>query len=119
MTKKDENDIEQMLLKQKSLDDLIKIKMEEEIKAEFNRKKEKPSKKIIKEIAQVPKDLIFSKQAVYKVFNRTNKVETYINGFQAEAMLGLQNNVRAKIKAGEMDAFSTSNAYVKFEYIEC
>ena len=48
-----------------------------------------------------------------------NKTETYINGMQAEAMIGLQSSVREKVKNGQMDAFSTDGAYVKFEQIEC
>jgi len=117
--KKDEQDLEQRLLSHASLDELIKMKMEEELKAEFDKAKEMPKSVIITDISKVPTKLIFSKQAVYKIFNRLNKTETYINGMQAEAMLGLQNSIREKIKSGQMDAFSTDSAYVKFEKIEC
>ena len=117
--KKDETDMEQRLLSHASLDDLIKMKMEEELKAEFEKSNEKPKKQIITDIAKVPKNLIFSKYAVYKMFNRINKLETYLNGLQAEAMLGLQTVIREKIKSGQMDAFSTESAYVKFDKIEC
>lgn len=116
--KKETNDVEQRLLNSASLDELIKIKMEEELKAELEKAKEKPKKKIVTDISKVPPELIFSKEAVYKLFNRNNKTETFINGIQAEAMLGLQNNIREKIKLGQMDAFSTDNAYIKFEKIE-
>lgn len=118
MTKKETNEIEQRLLSQASLDELIKIKMEEELKVELEKAKEKPRKKIVTDISKVPSELIFSKEAVYRLFNRNNKTETYINGIQAEAMLGHQNNVREKVKSGQMDAFSTDNAYVKFEKVE-
>jgi len=117
--KKDEQDLEQRLLSHASLDELIKMKMEEELKAEFDKAKEKPERVTITDISKVPTKLIFSKQAVYRIFNRLNKTETYINGMQAEAMLGLQNSIREKIKSGQMDAFSTDSAYVKFEKIEC
>lgn len=117
--KKETSEQEQRLLSQTSLDDLIKMKMEEELKAEFEKSKEKPKKQIITDVSKVPSELIFSKQAVYKIFNRINKIETYINGLQAESMLGLQNATREKIRTGQMDAFSTENAYVKFEKIEC
>ncbi len=116
--KKDEKDIEQRLLSHASLDELIKMKMEEELKVEFDKSKENFQKTIITEISKVPTDLIFSKKAVYKMFNRINKSETYLNGMQAEAMIGLQNNIRDKVKSGQMDAFSTDSAYVKFESIE-
>lgn len=116
--KKEINQAEDRLLNQTSLDDLIKMKMEQELKTEFEKSKEKHMPKVITDISEVPTDLIFSKKAVYKIFNRTNKTETYLNGVQAEAMLGMQISLREKIKTGQMDAFSTENAYVKFEKIE-
>lgn len=116
--KKEVNEVEQRLLGNASLDELIKIKMEEELKAEFKKAKERPQKQVITDISKVPSELIFSKQTVYKVFNRVNKIETYINGLQAEGMLGLQTSIREKIKSGQMDAFSTDTTYVKFEKIE-
>lgn len=118
MTKKNDNEIEQRLLNHASLDELIKLKMEEELKAEFEKSKQISQKQIITDISKVPLDLLFSKQAVYKMFNRANKTETYLNGLQAEAMLGLQTAMREKIKLGQIDAFSTENAYVKFEKVE-
>lgn len=118
MTKQDDNELEQRLLKSASLDELIKMKMEEELQIEIDKSKEKLEKQVITAISQVPTHLIFSKQSVYKIFNRVTKTETYINGLQAEAMLGLQTAIRGKIKAGEMDAFSTDTAYIKFEKVE-
>jgi len=117
--KKQDDDIEQRLLSHASLDELIKMKMEEELQAEFKMAESKPEKKIITDISKVPENLVFSKQAVYKMFNRLNKTETYLSGVQAEAMLGLQTNIREKIKLGQMGAFSTENAYVRFEKVEC
>lgn len=117
--KKEFNNDEQRLLSSNSLDDLIRLKMEEELKAEFEKSKQKPKLKVVTDISQVPVELIFSKKAVYKVFNKINKTQTYINGVQAESMLGLQTVVRNKILAGQTDAFSTDNAYVKFAKVEC
>lgn len=116
--KKDEKDTEQRLLNTTSLDELIKIKMEQELKEEIEKSKNPIQKKIITDISKVPSELIYSKGATYKMFNRINKSETYLNGIQAEAMLGLQNNIREKIKNGQLDAFSTDSAYVKFESVE-
>jgi len=118
MTKQSDN-LERRLLSDASLDELIKMKMEEELNAEFNKLKEQPKKEVITDISKVPKKLIFSKQAVYRLFNRINKTETYINGVQAEAMIGLQSAIRNKLQAGEISTFSTEDAYVKFEKIEC
>lgn len=117
--KKDINEQEQRLLKSASLDELIKLKMEEELQIEIDKSKEKSEKQVITDISKVQTSLIFSKQSVFRIFNRITKVETFINGLQAEAMLGMQTAIRGKIKAGEMDAFSTDTAYVKFEKVEC
>jgi len=116
--KKQLNDYEQRLLNHASLDELIKMKMEQELQAEIDKLNEVPQKQIVTEISKVPRELVFSKRAVYKIFNRINKTETYLNGLQAEAMLGVQNAVREKIRSGQLDVFSTDTAYVKFDRIE-
>jgi hypothetical protein len=116
--KKELNDAEERLLNHKSLDELIKLKMEEEMQAEIAKSKLPPEKKILTQISDVPQNMIFSRQSVFKVFNRKNKTETFINGVQAEAMLGVQTLVKEKIKTGITDTFSTENLYVKFEKIE-
>lgn len=116
--KKNLNDYEQRLLNHASLDELIKMKMEKELQDEIDKLKETPQKQVITDITKVPSELIFSKKAVFKIFNRINKTETYLNGMQAEAMLGVQNAIREKIRSGQLDVFSTDTAYVKFEKIE-
>lgn len=112
------NDYEQRLLSHASLDELIKMKMEQELQAELDKLSEAPKKQVVKDITKVPPELIFSKKAVFKIFNRINKTETFLNGLQAEAMLGVQNSIREKIRSGQLDVFSTDTAYVKFEEIE-
>ncbi len=119
MKNKDE-DIEEMLLGSASLDDLIRMKIESEFQDEMKKAQEKKlnrERKIYTKISEVPKDYIFSKDAVFKYYNRHNKLETYINGIQADALLGLQNNIRVKILNGELSTFSTDDAYVKFEKV--
>ena len=119
MKNKDE-DIEEMLLGSASLDDLIRMKIESEFQEEMKKAQEKKlnrERKIYTKISEVPKDYIFSKDAVFKYYNRHNKLETYINGIQADALLGLQNNTRVKILNGELSTFSTDDAYVKFEKV--
>jgi hypothetical protein len=115
--KNDENRIEERLLSNASLDELIRMKMEEEIAKTFEKSKQKPQKQVITDISKVPQKLIFSKFAVYKLFNKSNRTETFINGLQAEAMLGVQNTVRERIGSGKTDVFSTDSAYVKFEKV--
>lgn len=114
------NDMEEMLLSNSSLDDLIRMKIEAEFSEEMKRAKElnaNKEKKVFTKISDVPKEYIFSKKSVFKFYNRNTKLETYINGLQAEALLGLQTNIRNKILNGEMSTFSTDDAYVKFENV--
>ena len=108
---------EEMLLNSASLEDLIRMKIENELNEELEKSKIKPEKKTYNDIAEVPKELIFSVNATYKLFNRRTKCETYINGIQAEALIGLQHCVREKMLQGCLGAFATDDAYVKFERV--
>ena len=116
--KKSEKITEEILLKNKSIDELIRIKLQEELKNAFNMRVGKQSKTIIRDIKKVPADKIFTKKAVFKVFNRETHVETMVNGLQAEALIGMQNDVREKFKNKETDIFSTDTLFVKFDSIE-
>ena len=115
---KNKDEIEQMLISETSIDELIKRKIEEEFKTELENSDRRPQIKIETDISKVPPNLIFSKDAVYKVFNRKTKVQTFINGMQAEAMTGMQTGVREKMLKGGQSAFTTDDAYVKFERIK-
>lgn len=112
------NEIEDLLIGEKSIDELIKNKMEQEIKIEQEQKNKKNKEKIVSDIKDVPRSLIFSKDAIYLVFNRKNKTQSFINGIQAESLIGMQKSIYEKIKNAEIDAFSTDNEYVKFEKIK-
>lgn len=109
------SDAEEILLKNKSLDELIKMKIEKEFIEDLKKSKNKPPKKVYTNIKEVPQDVIFSKAAVFRYFNRDTKCETFINGIQAEALTGIQHDIRQKLLNGELDAFTTDNAYIKFE----
>ncbi len=113
------NDAEEMLLKNASLEDLIKMKIEKEFMEDLKKAKEQPKVTVYTDIKDVPREKIFSNASVFRFFNRVSKCETFINGIQAEALLGLQNSVREKILKGELGAFTTDDAYVKFEKAEC
>ena len=106
-------DVEQVLLSKASIDELIKMKIEEEFISQKPVKSSPP--KVVTELKDVPRDVIFSKNSVFKVYNRKNKTQTFINGIQADSMLGLQHNVRAKILDKTLTAFSTEDVFVKFE----
>ena len=108
--------IEDALLTGKSLDELIKIKMKEEIKTAFQKVSTKFERKKVTDIKSVPKNYIFSKYAVYKKFNKRNNTISFINGIQAEALLGIDETSREKLQKGEIEVFSTDSAFVKFEY---
>lgn len=107
-------DQEQMLLGA-SLDELIKMKMEQEFMNDLKKSKEKPKTKICTQIENVPREKIFAKDTVYRYFNRNSKCETFISGVQAEALIGTQNHIREKMLQGELSAFTTDDAYIKFE----
>ena len=108
------SDAEKMLLTGKSIDELIQIKMEEDYKKMRNMVKPKIEK--VEDINKLPKNIVFSKNAVFKVFNKNTGQESFINGIQAEAMLGMQETVRESLLNGKIRAFVTDGAYVEFVY---
>lgn len=108
---------EEILMENKSIDELIKLKMQEELKNAFNNRVGNNRKVLITNIKDVPVDKIFTKKSIFKVFNKETQVETMINGLQAEALIGMQNDVREKFKRKETDIFSTDILFVKFESI--
>ena len=112
------DDMEQMLLNNASLEDLIKMKIEKEFLADLEKSKEKPKKKVYTDIKDLPREKIFAKDTVYRYFNRNTKCESFINGIQAEALIGLQNHIREKKLKGDLSAFTTDDAYIKFDKAE-
>ncbi len=116
--KNNDNKIEKMLLEGATLDDLIKMKMEEDFKRDIEKSKQTKEKKVYTDIAKVPKELIFTKSASFRIFNRNTKCETFIDGMQAEALIGMRDNVRKKMLEGALDAFTTEDYYIKFDRAE-
>lgn len=106
-------DIEQVLLNNASLDELIKMKIDEEFKPAT--KKSKVKAKVTTDLSKVPRNRIFTKDTIFRVYNRKNHTQSCVDGLQAEAMLGVQNEIREKILSGTLTAFSTDDTYVKFE----
>lgn len=109
------HEVEERLLNNASLDELIKMKIEKEFMEDMKKSKEKIPTKTYTNIKDLPSDKIFSKFSVFRYFNRNTKCETFVNGIQADALIGIQNNVREKMLKGELNAFTTETAYVKFE----
>ncbi len=108
-------DMEEILLSKNSLDDLIKMKIEEEFKTNEKKLKQKSVKKIITDLKDVPQNQIFTKNSVFKLFNRKNKTETFIDGIQADSFIGAQTGIREKFFDGTLTTFATEDAYVRFE----
>ena len=109
------NDVEDMLLNSASLDELIRRKFEMEFKEDLEKSKHKEALKTYLNIKEVPQNKIFSKDSVFRYFSKKQMSETFINGIQADALIGLQDSVRSKMLKGELSAFTTGDAYVKFE----
>ena len=107
-------DKEKMLLTGKSLEELIEMKIQEEYKSVMNTPL--PSIKKVTDCSQLKEKDIFSKNATFKVFNKTTRMESFINGVQAEGMIGLQPNVREALLAGKIRAFISGENYVEFLY---
>lgn len=116
---KKQNEIaEEVLMKNKSIDELIALKMQEELKNAFKKRVGIADRTKVFEITKVPAEKLFSKKAYYKVFNKETQVQTMVNGLQAEGLIGMQDDTRKKLLQHETDIFSTDNLFVKFEYFE-
>lgn len=109
------NDAEEQLLNNLSLDELIKRKIENEFLSDMKKSKEKPRVATYTNIKDLPREKIFSKASIFKCYCKKTKCESYINGMQADALIGLQDNVREQMLKGELSAFATDDLYVKFE----
>lgn len=109
-----QNDIEKMLLSGISLDELIKQKMNDEISLEILASKAPQSLGVVTDFDMVPITQIFSLQAVYKVFNRKTRAESFLNGIQAEGLIGLNSSIRRKLTHRETDCFLIDDYFVKF-----
>ncbi|MDD3236826.1 MAG: hypothetical protein PHV37_01855 [Candidatus Gastranaerophilales bacterium] len=57
---------------------------------------------------------IFSCDAIYIVFNRITKKETFCNGRQVIALINDNEDIIQKLRNKEIDSFLTDNYYVKF-----
>lgn len=88
--------------------------MDEEIANEINNSKISAPLAKITDFKSLPVAAIFSKLATYAVFNRITKHESFINGIQAESLIGLQNSLREKLLKKQTDSFLTSEYFVKF-----
>ena len=110
---KEDKEIEKILLNDENYEKFIHSKTEKEFTDVITKgTKDKISE--ISDIKKAPKELLFSKKAIYTVINKDSKTKSYINGIQAEGFLGSQNILRDKFLSGQTDYFVSGNNYIKF-----
>ena len=90
----------------------LNIEAQKELEAASNPNSLQPVSVV--EFSKLPAKFIFSKFACYKVFNRKNKTESFINGIQAESFLGTSKNLRFKLINREISSFATDDVFVRF-----
>ena len=110
---KEDKEIEKILLNDVNYDKFINSKAEKEFEDVIKNASIK-SNQTITDIKKVPKECLFSKGAVYLVINKESKTKSYINGIQADAMLGSQKIAREKLISASVDSFVNGNNFVKF-----
>ena len=95
MGNKDKN-VENRLLDGCQIDQLISRKIEEKIQREriLAQQRKNTKKVVVTDFQDVPQDMIFSHKAIYLVFNRKNQTESFINGVQAEGIIGMNADIR-------------------------
>lgn len=118
MKQPNNKDKEEMLLTGKSLDELIAMKIQEDYKNLLKEVKKPVKVSKITDKTKLTPEIIFSKKAVFKTFNKTTRTESYITGLQAEGMLGLQNDVRQALCSGKTNSFIAGDTYVEFLWAE-
>ncbi len=101
---------------EKKFDDLLieknlKEKMHKEIEAAKAHKEEEKKDYAFENLSE--KEL-FSSRSLWKVFNRRNYTNSLINGFQAEAFLGGNDNLREEILSHKTDCFLSNHLYIEF-----
>jgi hypothetical protein len=106
-------------LKNTDIDKLIEQKIECEIQQEIDDANKIKEITLIKDFSKVPRDKVFDNSATYKVFNRKTKKEAFINGPQAESLLGLNKSIRDDIENGYIDNFTMNEYYVRFHIYRC
>lgn len=110
---KENKEIERLLLNDTAYNKLMKTKIEKEfIKSVESNKSVKTN--YITDIKKVPSELLFSKEAVFEIINKTSKTKSYITGVQAEGFLGTKYSERESLLKGETDSFVNGNNYIKF-----
>lgn len=111
---KENKEIEKILLNDDAYNKMVSSKIEEEFVNELKSAKSGQKKSEITDIKNVPKDKLFSKDAIFEIINKNSRTQSYINGVQAEGFLGTQYSDREKLLSGDIKSFVSGNNFVKF-----
>lgn len=114
---KENREIERILLNESTYGEFVKNKTEKDFVNEITISDNKRQTEIT-DFKLVPKDKLFSKDALFFVINKKSKTKSYINGLQAEGFLGGNNFARNKLLSGESDSFVAEDYFVKFKKIK-
>ena len=114
---KEDKEIEQILLNDEKYEKFINEKAEQEFNQILEDAKNLKNTEI-KDFKKVPKEMLFSKKAVYLVINKSSKTKSYVNGIQAEGLLGNKEILREKLVSGVTDSFVSDDNFVKFYKLE-
>lgn len=104
--------------KSDEIDELIGKKIVQKIEEEIELAEKVPEYAIITDFELVPAELTFSTSAIYMVFNRSTKMKTFINGTQAESIIGLASNVKINLTSKTSDNFTVNEYFVRFHQIK-
>ena len=91
-----------------SFDELMMQKFAQEAQSEID------EHEIIEDFKLLPIEFIFSNKSVYKLFNRLNKTESFINGLQFESYVANNPTLKKKLLDKKIDCFANEQYYIKF-----
>ncbi|MDD3150847.1 MAG: hypothetical protein PHV68_08430 [Candidatus Gastranaerophilales bacterium] len=96
------------------IDALIGQKISEKIAYEMAQANKKDVPKIIKDFYKVPSDLLFTKNTIFMLFNRKTGLKSFINGTQADSIIGIYNDIRQNLVNKVVSNFTAGEYYVEF-----
>lgn len=97
-----------------SFDELMMQKFAQEAKTEIEEEKNKIDNQLIEDFKLLPQKFIFSTKSVYKLFNRVNKTQSFINGAQFESYVANNPTLKKKLLDKKIDCFANEQYYIKF-----
>lgn len=89
----------------------LKSKVHKEIEASKNQKNFSEKNTDFENLSEKQ---LFSKNALWKVFNRRNYTNSMINGIQAESYLAALDTTRAEIIEHKTDCFLAKHLFIEF-----